>query len=126
MKTTSFFERALMVIVMAGITGAATNGQKQNKSSGTHPPSFVAAKGASPVKQDTIPVTTKSAAARREYEMGMMHYEDLLLVDEGLEFFREAVKTDPQFALGHAMLGFATFDPAEASRHRALAKQYIA
>src|SRR5580700_10303667 len=103
MKTTSLFERALMVIVMAGITGAATNGQKQN----------------------TIPVTTKSAAARREYEMGMMHYEDLLLVDEGLEFFREAVKTDPQFALGHAMLGFATFDPAEASRHRALAKQYI-
>jgi len=126
MKTTSFFERALMVTVMAGITGAVTNAQPQNKSTRKHASSFVAAKDASPVKQDTIPVTTKSAAARREYEMGMMHYEDLLLVDEGLEFFREAVKTDPHFALGHAMLGFATFDPAEASRHRALAKQYIA
>jgi tetratricopeptide (TPR) repeat protein len=125
MKTTSFFERTLMVIVMAGVSGAAANGQAQKNTPAKHASSFVAARDASPVKQDTIPVTTKSATARHDYELGMTHYEDLLMTDEGLDFFREAVKADPHFALGHAMLGFATFDPVEASRHRALSKQYL-
>jgi len=126
MKTTSSFERALMVILMAGVSGAAANGQTAKTPPVKHASSYVAASDASTVKQDTIPVTTKSAEAKRKYEMGIMHYEGLLLTDEGLEFFREAVKADPQFALGHAMLGFATFDPMEAHRHRALARQFIA
>jgi tetratricopeptide (TPR) repeat protein len=126
MKTTSSFERALMVIVMAGVTGAAANGQTQKTRPVKHASSYVAARDASPVKQDTIPVTTKSPDARRKYEMGMLHYEDLLLIDEGLDFLRDAVMADPHFALGHAMLGFATFDPVEAHRHRALSKQLIA
>ena len=126
MKNTSSFERALIVILMAGFSVAAANGQSQKTPHPKHASNFVADGDASPVKRDTIPVTTKSVDARRDYEMGMMHYEDLLLVDEGLDFFRDAVKADPRFALGHAMLGFATFDPAEAHRHRALSKQYIA
>jgi tetratricopeptide (TPR) repeat protein len=126
MKNTSSFERALIVILMAGFSVAAANGQSQKTPHPKHASSFIADGDASPVKRDTIPVTTKSADARRDYEMGMMHYEDLLLVDEGLDFFRDAVKADPHFALGHAMLGFATFDPAEAHRHRTLSKQYIA
>jgi len=125
MKITSSFERALMVILMAGVSGATASGQTQKTPPVKHASSYVAARNAAPVKQDTIPVTTKSADARRNYEMGMMHYEDLLLTEEGLEFFRDAVKADPHFALGHAMLGFATFDPMEAHRHRVLARQFL-
>ncbi|MGH9712090.1 MAG: hypothetical protein ACRD5M_02180 [Candidatus Acidiferrales bacterium] len=123
---TSSFERALIIIMLAGISGAAANAQTHKASPATHASNFVAAKDASPARPETIPVTSKSAEARRDYEMGMMHYEDLLLIDEGIDFFRDAVKADPHFALGHAMLAFATFDPAEAQRHRALAKQYMA
>jgi tetratricopeptide (TPR) repeat protein len=126
MNMTSSFERALILILMAGTAGAAANAQTQKASSSKHASNFVAAKNASPARPETIPVTSKSAEARRDYEMGMMHYEDLLLIDEGLDFFRDAVKADPHFALGHAMLAFATFDPAEAQKHRTLAKQFMA
>jgi tetratricopeptide (TPR) repeat protein len=126
MKTTTLSERALMMILMTGVGAAAANGQTQKAPPVKHSSSYVAARDVSPLKQDTIPVTTKSADARRNYEMGMLHYEDLLLIDEGLDFLRDAVKADPHFALGHAMLAFATLDPVEAHRHRALSKQSIA
>jgi len=47
------------------------------------------------------------------------------MIDAGLDYFRQAVKADPRFALGHAMLAFSTFDPVEGERHRALATKYI-
>lgn len=75
---------------------------------------------------ETIPVTTHSLTAQRAYEMGMVQREDRLFVDEGLEFFREAVKADPQFALGHATLGYFTADPREEKRQSALAVKYLA
>ena len=75
---------------------------------------------------DTVPVTTKSTLARQAYEMGMVQREDRLFVDEGLEFFRQAVKADPEFALGHAALGYFTADPKEAKRESALAEKYLA
>lgn len=56
--------------------------------------------------------------------MGMVQREDRLFVDEGLEFFREAVKADPNFALGHAALGYFAIDPKEAKRESALALKY--
>lgn len=65
---------------------------------------------------ETIPVTTHSLTAQRAYEMGMVQREDRLFVDEGLAFFREAVKADPEFALGHATLGYFTADPKRRSR----------
>jgi tetratricopeptide (TPR) repeat protein len=74
---------------------------------------------------DTIPVTTQSALARSAYEMGLVQREDRLFVDEGLEFFRQAVKADPQFALGHAALGYFTADPKEANQESALAVKFI-
>jgi tetratricopeptide (TPR) repeat protein len=126
MRTTTSFERASMVILMASLTSGATNGQTQKTPPVKRGSSYVAATDAALVKQETVPVTTKSAEARRDYEMGMLHYEDLLLTDEGLDFFRDAVKADPHFALGHAMLAFATLDPVEAHRHRALSRQLIA
>jgi tetratricopeptide (TPR) repeat protein len=74
---------------------------------------------------ETVPVTTPSLTARRAYEMGMVQREDRLFVDEGLAFFREAVKADPQFALGHAALGYFTADPKEAKQECALAEKFI-
>lgn len=73
----------------------------------------------------TIPVTTNSMVARRAYEMGMVHREEMLFVDEGLEFFREAVKADPQFALGHAAVGYFTSDPVEGRRESDLAVKFM-
>ena len=73
----------------------------------------------------TVPVTTQSTLAANAYEMGLVQREDRLFVDEGLEFFRQAVKADPQFALGHAALGYFTNDPKEAKDESALALKYI-
>jgi tetratricopeptide (TPR) repeat protein len=78
------------------------------------------------VTTDTVPVTTQSITAQRAYEMGMVQREDRLFVDQGLEFFRQAVKADPQFALGHAALAYFTTDPKEEQRESALAEKYIA
>jgi tetratricopeptide (TPR) repeat protein len=74
----------------------------------------------------TVPVTTSSALARNDYELGLVEREDRLFVDQGLEFMREAVKADPQFALGHAALGYFTADPKEEERESALAVKYMA
>jgi tetratricopeptide (TPR) repeat protein len=74
---------------------------------------------------NTVPVTTSSSVAQRAYEMGMVEREDRLFVDEGLEFFREAVKADPQFALGHAALAYFSADPKEAKDESALAVKFI-
>lgn len=74
---------------------------------------------------ETIPVTTHSLTAQRAYEMGMVQREDRLFVDEGLAFFREAVKADPEFALGHATLGYFAADPKEEKQESALAEKFI-
>src|SRR5271168_1309117 len=73
----------------------------------------------------TVPVTTNVVMAQRAYEMGMVHREDLLFVDEGLDFFRESVQADPQFALGHAAVGYFTSDPKEEKRESDLAVKYM-
>src|ERR1700678_3217299 len=73
----------------------------------------------------TVPVTTQSTVAAKAYELGLVEREDRFFVDEGLEFFRQAVKADPQFALGHAALGYFTADPKEAKEESALATKYI-
>src|ERR1700678_732145 len=72
-----------------------------------------------------VPVTTSSIVARRAYELGLVEREDRLFVDEGLDFFRQAVKADSQFALGHAALGYFSADPKEAKEESALAVKLI-
>jgi len=74
---------------------------------------------------ETIPVSTHSTLASNAYLMGMVQREDRLFVDEGLEFFRQAVKADPQFALAHAALAYFTTDPKEEKQESALAVKYI-
>jgi tetratricopeptide (TPR) repeat protein len=102
------------------LAGLGISAQAQDSSAPATAPA--AAEAAKP--SDTVPMTTNSAIARQAYEMGMVQREDRLFVDEGLEFFRQAVKADPQFALGHAALGYFAIDPKEAKRETALAAKY--
>ena len=113
-----------VAILLAGY-GISTAAQAQdNGAAATSAPAMAVADGAKAPASDTVPVTTSSAIARQAYEMGMVQREDRLFVDEGLEFFRQAVKADPQFALGHAALGYFAIDPKEAKRETALAARY--
>jgi tetratricopeptide (TPR) repeat protein len=109
--------------IVIAILLAAAAAQAQDATS----PSGAAAQTSAPVASapQTIPVTTQSLTAQRAYEMGMVQREDRLFVDEGLAFFREAVKADPEFALGHATLGYFTEDPKEEKQESALAEKFI-
>ena len=73
----------------------------------------------------TIPVTTQSLTAQRATKWEWCSAKTGCFVDEGLAFFREAVKADPQFALGHATLGYFTNDPKEEKQESALAEKFI-
>jgi tetratricopeptide (TPR) repeat protein len=105
------------------ITG--TVARAQDAAPATSAPAQATASAPATAAPGIIPVTTSSEAARRAYELGMVEREDRLFVDEGLEFFRQAVKADPQFALGHAALGYFTADPTEAREESALAVKYL-
>jgi len=74
----------------------------------------------------TLAVTTKSDAAREAYEMGMKDREDLLYIEQGLEYFRLAVKADAHFALAHSALAYFTTDPVEEKRELDLAVKNLA
>jgi tetratricopeptide (TPR) repeat protein len=67
-------------------------------------------------------VSTKSPQAHAFFETGLQKME-MLHIQDGLENFRNAVKADPQFALGHIFLTFFSQDPTEqvAERDKALA-----
>jgi tetratricopeptide (TPR) repeat protein len=122
MKIRFSFERAILIALLAGLAGS---GAAHAQSTSQRFTSTKRSSSAPMVRPDTVPVSTKSAEARRDYELGFQHFEDLLMVDEGLDYLRQAVKADPRFALGHATLAFVTFDPVEGERHRALAAKYI-
>lgn len=101
----------MAILLVCGVT----RGQEQTQATdGDHASAVVA----------TVPVTTKVVTAQRAYEMGMVHREEMLYIDEGLDFFRESVQADPQFALGHAALAYFTPDPAEEEREIKLAQKY--
>jgi Flp pilus assembly protein TadD len=57
-------------------------------------------------------ISTKSPQAHVAFEKGMEKME-MLHIQDGLESFRNSVKADPQFALGHIILMFFTQDPTE-------------
>jgi tetratricopeptide (TPR) repeat protein len=57
-------------------------------------------------------ISTKSPQAHVAFEKGMAKME-MLHIQDGLESFRNSVKADPQFALGHIILMFFTQDPTE-------------
>jgi tetratricopeptide (TPR) repeat protein len=67
-------------------------------------------------------VSTKSPQAHAFFDKGVQKME-MLHIQDGLENLRNAVKADPQFALGHIFLTFFSQDPTEqvAEREKALA-----
>ena len=105
MKTRNLFPWMAIAILFAGGTARAQE--------------------SAPAASATVPVTTQSTLAANAYEMALVQREDRLFVDEGLEFCRQAVKADPEFALGHAALGYFSADPKEAKDESALALKYI-
>jgi tetratricopeptide (TPR) repeat protein len=108
-KTRNLFPTVIIAVLFAG--GAPVRAQEAAPAAGS---------------ASAVPVTTSSTLAANAYEMALVQREDRLFVDEGLEFCRQAVKADPQFALGHAALGYFTADPKEAKDESALALKYIA
>lgn len=125
MKLSAFRNQALIAalsIVTASATSVVSGAQDMKPAA---PPSQAGSTTAAAAASDTIPVTTKSAEARRLYEEGVHDEFDLLYVTRGIETIRQSVKADPTFAQGHAMLAFTTTNPAEGEHHRALARQYM-
>jgi tetratricopeptide (TPR) repeat protein len=118
MKSGNVFEFATLGTVLLGLAMTPSVARAQ-KSAPSH------ANGAPAMKSDTVPVTTPSKVAREDYELGLFHREDLLYIDDGMDFFRKAVQAEPHFALGHATLAFFTADPAEEEHELALAKANI-
>jgi tetratricopeptide (TPR) repeat protein len=116
-KIRKAFPWMIVAILSAGFVA-----QAQDAPAASAPSAAVQTSASAP---GTIPVTTSSTVAARDYELGLVEREDRLFVDQGLEFFRQAVKADPQFALGHAALGYFTADPTEAEQETALAVKFI-
>ena len=116
---------AALVVVAAAAPGAQQTkpASKAGKNSAAQPAAKTVHAEAKP---DKVPVTTSSKEARHDYELGMLHREDLLFDEEGLNEFRRAVKVDPNFALGHATIAFFSDDPREEKREILLAKQTLA
>src|ERR1700743_2085110 len=71
--------------------------------------------------------STKSPQAHAYFETGLQKME-MLHIQDALDNFRNAVKADPQFALGHIFLTFFSEDPTEqvAERDKALANREFA
>jgi len=118
-----------LVAILVGVAAAAPGAQqppdsKSGKKSGAK--TATAQSVHAEAKPDKVPVTTSSKAARHDYELGMLHREDLLFDEEGLNDFRRAVKEDPNFSLGHATIAFFSDDPREEKREIVLAKQTLA
>ncbi len=78
-------------------------------------PAFLAFFALPAVAHDTptgMHISTKSPQAHAAFERGMAKVE-MLHIQDGLENFRNSVKADPKFALGHIILMFFTQDPTE-------------
>jgi tetratricopeptide (TPR) repeat protein len=69
-----------------------------------------------------LPITTTSAKAREMYIKGMEDYENLYL-ERCNEDWREAVKEDPNLAVGWAWIAFNSGDPQEIAAARTKAKE---
>jgi tetratricopeptide (TPR) repeat protein len=71
--------------------------------------------------QNAVPVTTRSAAARRLYEDAISKAENFHNTDAEAGFIK-ATKADPNFALAHGFAALLTRDPQVEQRHIARAK----
>jgi tetratricopeptide (TPR) repeat protein len=74
------------------------------------------------VKTSTLPVTTNSPAARKEFEHAMADLEALRRAD-AVNDLRATVKRDPKFAQAYILLSHLTHDPDEQVSTRTRAEQ---
>ncbi|HYL45799.1 MAG TPA: hypothetical protein VEU52_02120 [Candidatus Limnocylindrales bacterium] len=117
MNTRRTLQSALLSLLVAGFVGLPAVAPAQHSA---------AKKSALPAPtSEKVPVTTSSGEAREDYDLGMMNREDLLYIEDGVDFMREAVKKDPHFALGHAALAYFSPDPKESRTERRLARTYM-
>jgi tetratricopeptide (TPR) repeat protein len=73
-------------------------------------------------KSATLPVTTTSPAARKEFEHAMVDLEALRRAD-ALDDLRATVKRDPKFAQAYVLISHLTHDPDEQVAARSRAEQ---
>jgi len=66
--------------------------------------------------QETLRLTSKSAAAKGLYEQGMVHFENTFR-KFALEKFAASLNADPSFAMAHAGMFLLTPDPQEERKH---------
>jgi Tfp pilus assembly protein PilF len=76
-------------------------------------------------KTVTLPVTTISPVARKQFEHAMVNLEALRRA-EALHDLREAVKRDPKFAQAYILISHLTHDPDEQLSTRSHAQQQAA
>jgi tetratricopeptide (TPR) repeat protein len=72
----------------------------------------------------TLPVTTSSPAARKEFEHAMVDLEALRRAD-ALNDLRAAIKRDPKFAQAQILISHLTHDPDEQGTSRTHALQLV-
>jgi len=78
---------------------------------------------AEPVQKSiTLPVTTSSPAARKEFDRAMVNLE-LLRRTDALDDLRNAVKRDPKFAQAYILISHLAHDPNEQLATRSRAEQ---
>ena len=78
-----------------------------------------------PAKTSTLPVTTSSPAARKEFEHAMGDLEMMRRAD-AVSDLRATVKRDPKFAQAYILLSHLTHDPDEELSTRTRAQQLAA
>ena len=92
--------------------------------------SSIASAGTTPVSKvhpqsGNLPVTTSSAAARRNFDRAMRQYENYH-VKQALVYLRQAVTEDPKFAQAFVMIAEMSHEPAEQAAARRRAKNLSA
>jgi tetratricopeptide (TPR) repeat protein len=110
----------LLIAVAATATPVASprRRHKPSKPAAAAPQPKVAA---APVEDGIMHVTTSSSEARARYQAGVVAWENLQTA-RALDAWREAVQLDSKFAAAHALLAYASLDPAEQARERDTAK----
>ncbi len=73
-------------------------------------------------KEETLPVTTRSAKARHVFEQGLARFQSDLRVETAVNTWEQAVRKDHNFALAHGFIAFVSRDPVEQASHRQAAQ----
>src|SRR5947209_3723858 len=75
------------------------------------------------VRQDSMPLSTKSAKVRRLLDEAWVLDSDKGEQKKSIEIMEKVVKTDPKFAMGHEILAQISLDPAEQVREQRSASE---